>query len=135
MENLIEIACESLNNGDVPIGAIIKKNDEVIAVSYNTREKNQNVLGHAEINAIVEAQKKLKNWNLNGCELYVTLKPCSMCLEVIKQARIDKVYYLLDKPSFKKEYDKTVLEKIDNFEEEKQYAQILSDFFQKIREK
>lgn len=135
MDNLIEIACESLNNGDVPIGAIIKKNDEVIAVSYNTREKEQNVLGHAEINAIVEAQKKLKNWNLNGCELYVTLKPCSMCLEVIKQARIDKVYYLLDKPRFKKDYDKTVLEKIDNFEEEKQYVQILSDFFQKIREK
>lgn len=135
MEELIEIACRSLNSGDVPIGAIIKKDGKVIAVSCNTREKDQNVLGHAEINAIMDAQRKFNNWNLNGCELYVTLKPCSMCLEVIKQARIDKVYYLLDKPSFKKEYDKTILEKIDNINEEERYAKILSEFFQKIREK
>lgn len=135
MENLIEIACKSLSSGDVPVGAVIKKDENVIAVSYNTREKEQNVLGHAEINAIFEAQKKLSNWNLNGCELYVTLKPCSMCLEVIKQARIDKVYYLLDKPSFKHEYSKTTLEKINNIDEETRYAEILNEFFKKIREK
>lgn len=135
MENLIEIACKSLSSGDVPVGAVIKKDENIIAISYNTREREQNVLGHAEINAIFEAQKKLNNWNLNGCELYVTLKPCSMCLEVIKQARIDKVYYLLDKPSFKHEYNKTTLEKINNNDEEKKYVEILNEFFKKIREK
>lgn len=130
---LVSLSKKSLDSKDVPIGALIIRNNEVIGIGFNTREKDQNVLGHAEINAIIDAQKNLGNWNLNGSVLYVTLKPCSMCMEVIKQARIDKVYYILDKYDFKKEYDKTEVIKLDVGEEE--ILEILRDFFKKLREK
>ena len=97
----------SYQQSDVPIGAILVKNGEIIAKSHNTRELDNSILGHAEINVILEASKVLNRWNLSDCELYVTLKPCSMCMEVIKQSRIRKIYYLLDKPDYKKEFTKS----------------------------
>lgn len=132
---LMENTNKSLENNDVPVGAVIVKDGKVLAFGYNTREKDQNVLGHAEINAILEAQKILNNWNLSGCDLYVTLVPCSMCLEIIKQSRIDTIYYLLDKPASKKEFYKTKMQKINDTSYENKYADILSDFFKKLREK
>ena len=132
---LMENTNKSLENNDVPVGAVIVKDGKVLAFGYNTREKDQNVLGHAEINAILEAQKILNNWNLSGCDLYVTLVPCSMCLEIIKQSRIDNIYYLLDKPASKKEFYKTKMQKINDASYENKYADILSDFFKKLREK
>lgn len=132
---IMENTNKSLENNDVPVGAVIVKDGQVLAFGYNTREKDQNVLGHAEINAILEAQKVLKNWNLSGCDLYVTLVPCSMCLEIIKQSRIDNIYYLLDKPTFKREFYKTKLQKINDTNCENKYAEILSNFFKKLREK
>ena len=132
---LMENTNKSLENNDVPVGAVIVKDGKVLAFGYNTREKDQNVLGHAEINAMLEAQKILNNWNLSGCDLYVTLVPCSMCLEIIKQSRIDNIYYLLDKPASKKEFYKTKMQKINDASYENKYADILSDFFKKLREK
>lgn len=132
---VIELANKSLKYDDVPIGALIVKNGEIIGEGYNTREKNQDVMGHAEINAIKMASRKLNNWNLSGCSLYVSLKPCSMCLEIIKQSRISNVYYLLDKPLNKKEFSKTIITKDGNSNLENEYANILSDFFAKLREK
>lgn len=132
---LMENTNKSLENNDVPVGAVIVKDGKILAFGYNTREKDQNVLGHAEINAILEAQKILNNWNLSGCDLYVTLVPCSMCLEIIKQSRIDNIYYLLDKPASKKEFYKTKMQKINDASYENKYADILSDFFKKLREK
>jgi len=132
---LMENTNKSLENNDVPVGAVIVKDGKVLAFGYNTREKDQNVLGHAEINAILETQKILNNWNLSGCDLYVTLVPCSMCLEIIKQSRIDTIYYLLDKPASKKEFYKTKMQKINDASYENKYADILSDFFKKLREK
>lgn len=132
---LMENTNKSLENNDVPVGAVIVKDGQVLAFGYNTREKDQNVLGHAEINAILEAQTVLKNWNLSGCDLYVTLVPCSMCIEIIKQSRIDNIYYLLDKPTFKREFYKTKLQKINDTNYENKYAEILSNFFKKLREK
>lgn len=132
---LLENTNKSLENNDVPVGAVIVKDGQVLAFGYNTREKAQNVLGHAEINAILEAQKVLKNWNLSGCDLYVTLVPCSMCIEIIKQSRIDNIYYLLDKPTSKREFYKTKLQKINDTNYENKYAEILSNFFKKLREK
>ena len=132
---LMENTNKSLENNDIPVGAVIVKDGKVLAFGYNTREKDQNVLGHAEINAIMDAQKILNNWNLSGCDLYVTLVPCSMCLEIIKQSRIDNIYYLLDKPASKKEFYKTKMQKINDASYENKYADILSDFFKKLREK
>ena len=97
MNKYIEIALKeakkSLKTDDIPVGTIIVENDKIIAKAHNTREKIHKITGHAEINAIEKACKKKKTWHLSNCELYTTLEPCKMCLEVIKQARIKTVYY------------------------------------------
>ena len=134
-KEIIKLAKKSLDNCDVPVGAIIVYNNKIIGKGYNSREKNQNILGHAEINAVKKASKYLNNWNLSGCTMYVALKPCNMCMEIIKQSRIDNVYYLLDKPVSKKEFAKTKLELIDNENYKRLYSDILSNFFVKLREK
>lgn len=123
----------SYQQSDVPIGAILVKNGEIIAKSHNTRELDNSILGHAEINVILEASKVLNRWNLSDCELYVTLKPCSMCMEVIKQSRIRKIYYLLDKPDYKKEFTKSEFIKINENKSEQTYQKMLSDFFKDKR--
>lgn len=135
IDEIINLSKKSLETCDVPIGAIIIYKDSIIGKGVNTRESKNSVLGHAEINAILEASSALNGWNLEECEMYVTLKPCSMCEEIIKQSRISKVYYLLDKPSSKKEYSKTKFTKIDSEFDEKKYNKILSDFFKDLREK
>lgn len=132
IDETIEEAKKSLLTEDVPIGALIVLNDEIISYGYNTREKDHSVLGHAEINAIEQATRKLKRWNLSDCELYVSLEPCSMCKEIIKQTRLKKVYYLLSKPDSKKEYDKTQFIKLES-NSEQTYACVLSEFFKKKR--
>ena len=132
IDETIEEAKKSLLTEDVPIGALIVLNDEIISYGYNTREKDHSVLGHAEINAIEQATRKLKRWNLSDCELYVSLEPCSMCKEIIKQTRLKKVYYLLSKPDSKKEYDKTQFIKLES-NSEQTYAGALSEFFKKKR--
>ena len=69
----------AFENDEVPIGAVIVKDGEVIAYGYNQKEKNKSVLSHAELIAIDSASKVLNNWRLDGCDLYVTLDPCPMC--------------------------------------------------------
>lgn len=82
------------NSGlDVPVGALIVKNNKVIASACNEREKNNDITAHAEIIAIKKAAKKLGNWRFDECELYVTLEPCPMCAWAILQSRIKTVYF------------------------------------------
>lgn len=131
-DELIKLSKKSLRYGDVPVGAIIVKNGKIISKSYNTREKKKLVINHAEINAILKANKKLKNKFLYDCDLFVTLKPCSMCENIIKQSRINKVFYMIDKPLNKKEYNRTTINKIDSDLDEK-YASLIQQFFNKIR--
>ena len=78
---------------EVPVGAVIVRNGEVIASAYNTREYGKNALYHAEIKAIDEACKKLGGWRLVGCTMYVTLEPCPMCAGAIINARVERVVY------------------------------------------
>ena len=132
---LIKLAKKASKMDEVPISAIIVKNNKIIAKAINKREKEQNVLNHAEIIAIKKASRKLKNWRLFNCDLYVTLKPCNMCENIIKQSRLRNVYYLLDKPETKKEYDKTQFVKTNICTYEQMYTKILTDFFQKKRDK
>ena len=91
-----ECAKKAFDNNEVPIGAVIVKNDEVIATGYNTKESDNSVVSHAEINAIIEAENNLSNWRLDDCDIYVTLDPCPMCASAIKQARIKNVYSALN---------------------------------------
>ncbi|MTT33324.1 tRNA-specific adenosine deaminase [Terrilactibacillus sp. BCM23-1] len=79
--------------GEVPIGAIIVKDQEVIASAYNLRETSQRPMSHAECIAIEKASEHIGSWRLEGCTLYVTLEPCPMCAGAIIQSRIEKVVY------------------------------------------
>ena len=78
---------------EVPVGAVIVKDDIVIGAGYNKKENNRNPLSHAEIEAIYEACRNTDNWRLNGTCMYVTAEPCIMCAGAILHARIDKVYF------------------------------------------
>lgn len=131
-EICIKEAKISYQHGDVPIGAVIVKNDKIIAKAHNTREKKHDITGHAEINVIKKAAKKLGRWNLSDCLLYVTLAPCSMCKEVIKQSRIKKTFFILDKPDYKKEFSNSEFLK-SNYQNEQMYAAVLSAFFKEKR--
>lgn len=92
-EALIE-ADKAYRQDEVPIGAVVTDNRGVIlSRSHNIKEKNHNPCGHAEVLAITEAAKKLNNWRLIDCSLYVTLEPCPMCLSAMIQARIGTLYF------------------------------------------
>ena len=85
-------AQKAFEENEVPIGAVIVKNNEIIGFGYNSKEKSGSVIDHAEIKAIVMAEKNLHNWRLEDCDIYVTLDPCPMCASAIKQARIKNVF-------------------------------------------
>jgi tRNA(adenine34) deaminase len=87
-----ECAKKAYEFDEVPIGAVIVRNGEVISTGFNEKEEKSTVLAHAELIAIKKAEEKLNNWRLDDCDIYVTLDPCPMCASAIKQARIKNVY-------------------------------------------
>ena len=93
MKIAIEAAKECAARDEVPVGAVIVKNGEIIAICGNGRETERDATAHAETSAIREACRKLGGWNLHDCELYVTLEPCIMCAGAIINSRIAKVIY------------------------------------------
>lgn len=93
MQIALEAAREAARLGEIPVGACIVREGEILAVGYNTRETQRDPLGHAEINAIRQACQQLGSWRLDGCVLYVTLEPCPMCAGGIINARVDTVRY------------------------------------------
>lgn len=95
MNRALELAAEAAQAGEVPVGALIVKNGQVIGEGKNDRESSHSALGHAEINAIAAACKALGTWRLDGCTMYVTLEPCVMCTGAIINSRIDRVVYSL----------------------------------------
>ena len=88
MNRAIELAKKAASLGEVPVGAVIVKNGKIIAEGYNQREQKNNALSHAEIEAINNACRKLNDWRLDGCTIYVWLEPCFMCAGAILNARI-----------------------------------------------
>ncbi len=93
MELALGEAKKAKEEGEVPIGAIVVLGNRLIASSFNTVEKDKSSIMHAEIKVILEAQKKLNNWRLEGCSLYVTLEPCLMCCGAIVLSRIKRLVY------------------------------------------
>ena len=92
MDIALEEAYKAFKDGEIPIGAVIVKNGEIIGRGYNKKESLKDPTCHAEILAIKEACKHIGDWRLNGCELYVTLEPCPMCTGAILQSRISKIH-------------------------------------------
>jgi tRNA(adenine34) deaminase len=98
MKLALEQAGIAEENGDVPIGAVIIKDGQIIAKAYNQREQLQDPTAHAEIIALTQAAAALENWHLNGCTIYVTLEPCPMCAGALVLARMDRLVYGCDDP-------------------------------------
>ncbi len=138
-----EEALKAYKKGEVPVGAVIVKEDKIVSKGHNLRLNKNNPLYHAEVVAIQKASKKLKNWRLDDCILYVTLEPCLMCVGAIQQSRIKKVifsaldekggcvlskYQIFDdkKLPFKIEYE---------FIEDKRSSKLLKQFFKERRQK
>ncbi|MDY6011378.1 MAG: nucleoside deaminase [Clostridium sp.] len=96
MMNYIDLAIDegkkALKIGEIPVGAVIVKNNKIIGRGYNLKENKKSVIGHAEIMAIEEACNTIGDWRLNGAEMYVTLEPCPMCTSAIIQSRISKLH-------------------------------------------
>ena len=94
MRAAIKIAQKGLTEGEVPIGAVVVYENKVVARGYNRRARLQLASAHAEMMAIDKACKKFGSWRLpGGCELYVTLEPCPMCMGACLNARVDKIYF------------------------------------------
>jgi tRNA(adenine34) deaminase len=91
MKEALRQAKKAYALGEVPIGCVIVHEGKIIGRGYNRRNTDKNTLAHAEITAINKASRKLGDWRLEGCTLYVTLEPCQMCAGAIVQARIDEV--------------------------------------------
>jgi tRNA(adenine34) deaminase len=98
MKIAIEQAQIAEENGDVPIGAIIVYDNQIIGRAYNQREQLQDPTAHAEIIALTQAAAFLESWRLHGCTMYVTLEPCTMCAGALVLARIDRLVYGCDDP-------------------------------------
>ena len=92
MRRALKEAAKAKKHDEVPVGCVIVKDDEVIGRGYNRRMRDRTALSHAEMNAILKANRKLDDWRLDDCEMYVTNEPCQMCAGAIVQARIKKVY-------------------------------------------
>ena len=92
MQVALKEAKKAYKKLEIPVGAVIVKNGEIIAKAHNIKEEKKDTTKHAEIIAIQKESKKLESWRLNDCELYVTLEPCPMCAGAIIQSRIKKVY-------------------------------------------
>lgn len=133
-ELLYKLALKAFRNGDIPVAAILIKNDKIVATGYNNRHKKGYVLGHAEVNAIIKAEKKLKDFRLDGYTMITTLKPCKMCQAVIEASRVSKVYYILEGKD-DKSYPQVNYVKLDKIDQKfvKNYFDLFNEFFQNIR--
>lgn len=143
MRLALDLAKQSAAEGEVPVGAVIVRGGEVVATGRNRREAVKDALSHAEIEAIRTACAALGGWRLWECEMFVTLEPCPMCAGAILNARIRKVTFGAYDP--KNGALKSVMQMFEYpFTHKPQYeggvlgtecAEVLSDFFKKLREK
>ena len=134
VEKIYDLALESYEKDEIPVGAIVVKNNVIIGFGINNREKDNSVVGHAEINAIEMACKSVGDWRLDGCVMYVTLLPCMMCAGTIIESRIDKVFYLCGRTNVW--FDSSMylnVEKINNIDYEEKYLNLLRLFFENKR--
>lgn len=91
----LEEAALAAKEGEIPVGAVIVKDDRILSRAHNRRESDRSALAHAEVLCISEACRRLGSWRLSGCTLYVTLEPCPMCAGAILNARLDRVVFAL----------------------------------------
>ncbi len=135
-KELYDLCLKAFKEGEVPIAAIIIKDDIIVGVGCNDKEKNCDITGHAEINAIKSAAKKLGTWKLTGCKMYVTLEPCLMCYSAIKQSRVKEVYIGIKGNENKNYAYSNYIQEDDSFkyvEMGDKIKKLLKDFFKNKR--
>ncbi len=132
IELIYKEACKAYKKNEVPVGAIIVCNDKIIAKAHNNKQSYYDVLGHAEINCIKKASRKLRDWRLDNCIMYVTLAPCKICQSVIKESRISKVYYLINNNKYDIAQDNITQTNVCNDINDK-YKKMLEQFFKNMR--
>jgi tRNA(adenine34) deaminase len=142
MRLALSLAETAAIRGEVPVGAIIVRQDKIISTGFNQRETSHLACSHAEIEAISAANIRLKNWRLSDCTLYVTLEPCIMCAGAIQQSRLTRVVYGTKDPKggamgslFSIHEDQRLNHQVDVETDVLQpdCSQILKDFFSKRR--
>ena len=135
VSKMVNLAKKSYENGDIPVSAvIINESGKVVAFGRNTRHKSKCVLCHAEVNAILKANKVINDWRLDNCYMLCSLEPCDMCASVIAESRIRKVYYFLKKESTELsliDIDKELIEDYDIYKQK--FNEMLCDFFKDKR--
>lgn len=138
MNEALKEARKAYEKLEIPVGAVIVKNGKIISRAHNLKETKQTATAHAEILAIQKANKKLNNWRLIDCDMYVTLEPCSMCMGAIVSSRIKNIYIgtldqkkeeKIDIQKYKEEYDVNIKYGICGAECEN----ILKEFFKDLR--
>ena len=142
MEQALELAKEAAAEGEVPVGCVIVRKDEIVGRGRNRRETQKTALGHAEIEAIADACKNLGGWRLWECVLYVTLEPCPMCAGAIINARIPRVVFGASDAKcgacgsvcdlFSMDFNHHP--QVDKGLMEEETQQLLTDFFQNLRQ-
>lgn len=144
MDLALREAKKAYLKGEIPVGCVIVKDSKVIARAHNKKEEKKDATSHAEILAIKKASKKLNNWRLDDCEIYVTLEPCVMCMGAIMQAHIKTIYYSLNDNAMGACESKIKLQTI-NFQnppikvyghiQEDESKELLQNFFKDLRNK
>lgn len=144
MKEAIRQAKKAYALDEVPIGCVIVYEDKIIARGYNRRNTDKNTLSHAELNAIRKASRKLGDWRLEGCTMYITLEPCQMCAGAIVQARVSEVVIGSMNPKAgcagsvlnileMEEFNHQV--KVERGILQEECSEMLSTFFKELREK
>lgn len=144
MREAVKQAKKAAAIGDVPIGCVIVFDDKIIARAYNQRNKKKTTLAHAELLAIQKASKKIGDWRLEECTMYITLEPCQMCAGAIVQARIPKVVIGAMNPKAGCAGSVLNILQVDAFNHqveiekgvlEEECSQMMSEFFRELRRK
>lgn len=143
MKKAIRYAGRSLLSDDVPIGCVIVKNNKIIGYGYNKKEELRSPIAHAEIMAIKMASKNLNSYHLEGCDIYVTLEPCLMCVGAILNARIKNLYFGARNKRFGAVISHQKIEKLItnhkiSYESgilERECASLISNFFSELRKR
>lgn len=142
MKQALKEAKKAYNKLEVPVGVVIVKDDKIIARGYNQKEGKNSPIKHAEIIAIEKACKKLNNWRLNDCDMYITLEPCAMCAGAIINSRIRKIYIGTmehnsgacgSKLNLLQDYEFETKVEIETGVMEEECQKILKSFFKEIR--
>jgi len=138
-------ALKALDEGEVPVGAVIEKKGSIIGRGYNRIEKLSDATAHAEIIALTAAAAGLSTWRLDGCTLYVTLEPCIMCLGALLQSRVGAIVYgardarlgAIDTRSYRKELEQAYgfFPEVSSGLMAEESAHLLSAFFSELRKK